>query len=192
MFNDARSRRIVLVAHCILNQNSISGGTADYSGCDPGLVRLLLGAQVGILQMPCPELNCLGLDRGDPRGEERPVLEENTRIRAAMGAAAPARILAGLVEQVVFQVDQYRRNGFVVLGIVGINRSPSCGVELTTLDGQEKPGRGVFLEALDLALRQRGMPLPVVGVRASAPEDARSRVSNLLRIGERAQEPAAK
>lgn len=181
MFNDVRSRRIVLVAHCILNQNAISGGTADYSGCDPGLVRLLLGAGVGILQLPCPELNCLGLDRGDPAGGERPVLEENTRIRAAMGGAAPARILAGLVEQVLFQVQQYRQNGFQVLGIVGINRSPSCGVELTTRDHQERPGRGVFLEALEQALAQRGIQLPVVGVRASQPEDAKTRLSNLLR-----------
>jgi hypothetical protein len=29
MFNDARSKRIVVVAHCLLNQNSISNGAAN-------------------------------------------------------------------------------------------------------------------------------------------------------------------
>ena len=48
---------------------------------------MILDAQVGVVQMPCPELCCLGLDRGDPNGGERPVVVENTRIRRAMGAA---------------------------------------------------------------------------------------------------------
>ncbi len=31
--------------------------------------------------MPCPELCCLGLDRGNILGAESPVVVENTRIR---------------------------------------------------------------------------------------------------------------
>jgi len=34
--------------------------------------------------MPCPELMCLGLDRGNVEGRFSPVVEENTRIRASM------------------------------------------------------------------------------------------------------------
>ena len=30
MFNDGRSKKVVFVAHCFLNQNSISDGTAIY------------------------------------------------------------------------------------------------------------------------------------------------------------------
>jgi hypothetical protein len=104
MFTDVRSKKIVLVAHCVLNQNAIADGTADFAGTDEAVVRRLLEAGIGILQLPCPELNCLGLDRGDPKGGERPLLEENSRIREAMGHTAPARILASLVEQVVYQI----------------------------------------------------------------------------------------
>ncbi len=46
MFQDARSRRVVFVAHCILNQNVISDGTADLPGSDAALVRRLLEAGV--------------------------------------------------------------------------------------------------------------------------------------------------
>ena len=54
----------MLAAHCLLNQNAISDGTADYPGTHEEVARLLLEEGVGILQLPCPELCCLGLDRG--------------------------------------------------------------------------------------------------------------------------------
>ena len=71
MFNDGRSKRVVFIAHCLLNQNSISDGTAVYPAAFKSTVRLLLDADAGIVQLPCPELCCLGLDRGDVRGALR-------------------------------------------------------------------------------------------------------------------------
>lgn len=180
MFTDARSQRIVFVAHCVLNQNAISDGTADFPGVDEAVVRRLLTAGVGIVQLPCPELNCLGLDRGDPEGASRPVIVENSRIRQALGQAAPARILAGLVEQVAFQVEQYHQHGFHLMGLVGINRSPSCGVETTSDHDEEVPGRGVFLEALATELERRGIHLPMVGVKTSLPEATLAHLETLL------------
>ena len=180
MFTDARSRRVVFVAHCVLNQNAISDGTADHPGADAAVARRLLDAGVGIVQLPCPELNCLGLDRGDPGGAGRPVIEENTRIRAALGFAAPARVLAALVEQTVFQMEQYRKHGFEILGVVGINRSPSCGVDTTSLACREAPGRGVFVDALRAELERRGMTIKWVGIKASQPGEAACRIDSLL------------
>ena len=49
MFTDARSRKIVFVAHRVLNQNAISDGTADFPGCDAGLVRQLLQSGVDMI-----------------------------------------------------------------------------------------------------------------------------------------------
>lgn len=30
MFNDGRSKKVIFIAHCLLNQNAISDGTAVY------------------------------------------------------------------------------------------------------------------------------------------------------------------
>jgi len=180
VFTDARSKRIVFVAHCVLNQNAISDGTADFPGTDEAVVRRLLEAGVGIVQLPCPELNCLGLDRGDPEGASRSVIVENTRIRSAMEAAAPGRILGTLVEQVVFQAEQYHRHGFRVLGLIGIDRSPSCGVNTTSRLNQEEPGRGVFIELLRRALADRGLHIDMTGIKASRPDEALRRMESLL------------
>ena len=170
----------MLAAHCILNQNAISDGTADFPGADRELVHRLLQAGIGILQMPCPELHCLGLDRGDPKGGARPVLEENSRIREAMGQAAAARILSTLVERVIFEVEEYRKHGFEIVGLIGINRSPSCGVETTSRLNQEEPGQGVFIEALRAAFAVRGLPVAMIGIKASQPEQAQQSVEALL------------
>lgn len=81
MFTDSRSRRVIFLSHCLLNQNSISDGTADFPSQFDEVIELLMKNRIGIIQLPCPELLCLGLDRGDSNGAKRPVLGENTRIR---------------------------------------------------------------------------------------------------------------
>ena len=84
MFNDGRSKKVVFVAHCFLNQNSISDGTAIYPAANKDVVDFFLNGDIGIVQMPCPEICCLGLDRGNIHGADSPVVVENTRIRSAM------------------------------------------------------------------------------------------------------------
>lgn len=180
MFDDCRSRRVIFIAHCVLNQNAISDGTASFSGANEAIARMLLDAKVGIVQMPCPELNCLGLDRGDPEGARRPLLEENTRIRRSLEQTNAQEGINVLVKQVIFQMEEYRRNGFEILGVIGINRSPSCGVETTSDDEKEIKGEGVFLHALIREIVRHNWRIPIVGVKDSEPEKTAENIRHLL------------
>lgn len=184
MFQDGRSQKVAFLAHCLLNQNAISDGTAVRPAGFPEMVSYLLEHGVGIVQLPCPELLCLGLDRGDPQGAERPVVVENTRIRRAMAQAEPSRRLARLVADTMAQLLEYRRYGFQVVGILGANRSPCCGVDTTSQDDQEVPGMGVFLEALSRRLEEVGWKIPMVGFRGT--DDAVETVQRLLERTEHA------
>ena len=179
MFTDGRSRQVIFLAHCLLNQNAISDGTAEVPAAHREILRTILDAQAGVVQMPCPELCCLGLDRGDPNGGERPVVVENTRIRRAMGEPEAAARMQELTSQVIRQIREYRKHGFTVLGIVGVDRSPCCGVNTTSDQDRELPGRGVFVAAIQTALETAGLAVPVIGVKPSAPE-ALDRVRALL------------
>jgi len=183
MFTDARSKRVILVAHCVLNQNSISDGTADFPGSDRALVELLLASNVGIVQLPCPELMCLGLDRGNPGGAACPLLVENSRIRRAMTRRTVLRRLESLARSVVYQILEYRKHGFDVLGIVGINRSPSCGVETTSRNNREVAGRGVFMEALAGELKRNRAAVRMLGVKAAEQRQARRSLQRLIQAG---------
>lgn len=170
-----------MIAHCLLNQNAISDGTAVCPASFREAVRALLDAEVGVVQLPCPELCCLGLDRGDARGAERPVTVENTRIRRALREPSAGKRLAALAEQAVWQAAEYQRHGFVVLGVVGVDRSPSCGVGTTSDRDLEVPGKGLFMEAISRRLAELGLEIPMLGVRS--PEDAAAKIRALLNAG---------
>lgn len=178
MFTDGRGKKVIFLAHCLLNQNAISDGTAVCPAAFRELVQLLLDREVGIVQMPCPELCCLGLDRGDIHGAERPVVEENTRIRRAMEKNGPRQKREALADLVAEQVQEYHKHGFQVLGIVGANRSPNCGVETTSDFDREVEGRGAFMEAIARRLEAAGISVPMLGLKGS--DDAAQKVAALL------------
>lgn len=178
MFTDIRSKRVIFVAHCVLNQNSISDGTADYPSSNAAVIHALMDSQVGIIQMPCPELCCLGLDRGNIYGAESPVVVENSRIRKEMQKAPASVRLMTLVDQVMLQIEEYHKHGFEIIGIVGINRSPCCGVDTTSDYDAEISGQGVFVSAIQKALAAKNLSIPVIGIKSTT--DAVKRVQALL------------
>lgn len=180
MFTDGRGKKIILVSHCILNQNSISDGTADFPGVLESILELIARSGAGIIQMPCPELLCLGLDRGDIRGGERAVIAENTRIRHDLEKPDSAVIIDHLTDQVIFQIEEYLHNGFTVLGIVGVDRSPSCGILTTSKNDQEVQGEGVFIGALKKKLKNKGIDLKLVGIKTSEMDKAYKSVQSLI------------
>lgn len=180
MFSDNRSKKIILVSHCILNQNSISDGTADYPGTVESILKLLIQSKVGIIQMPCPELLCLGLDRGDVHGGERDVVVENTRIRKNIENPNSIEIINNLVNQIVFQIEEYTRNGFTVIGIIGVNRSPSCGINTTSKNNKEVDGTGVFIEILREALEKKNISIHMIGIKTTETDKALKSIQELI------------
>jgi len=180
MFNDRRSKRIVLVAHCVLNQNAKIDCCAHHPGAIREVAECLVASGIGLLQMPCPELHCLGLDRQADPAAPATVASEDTRVAQSMREPAAAARCGRLVDDVVYQVREYRKHGFDVVGIIGANGSPTCGVETNWRDGCEPPGPGVFIEALQAALRQEGGELPACGIKASEPAEAVSVVRRLV------------
>jgi predicted secreted protein len=181
MFDDKRSKRLVLVAHCVLNQNSISDGTADFPSQFREIVELLSEHEVGIVQLPCPELSCLGLDRRDEQGARRELLAENSRIRGLMEEGRAVEKLRARAEDIAREVAEYRRHGFDVLGLIGIDRSPSCGVETTSRNGREEAGRGVFVTVLEETLRAMGITMEMTGVRTGNVAGSLEHVRELIR-----------
>ena len=104
MFTDGRSKKVIFLAHCLLNQNDISDGTAVY----PAAFR---------------ELCCLGLDRGDVYGAERPVVVENTRIRRAMEEDGPRQRREALADR----SRSIRSTAFKSWASWGLTAPPTAG-----------------------------------------------------------------
>jgi predicted secreted protein len=157
---DKRKRRVIFISHCWLNINARFPEGAAFEGANTALMGALLEEGLGIIQMPCPEYLCLGLEKydyGKVVGED---------LRACFRRTA---------ETVVSQVKDHISLGYDVAGIMGMNPSPSCGVETvkgrgtmegTGTDTSEKPGSGIFIEELRNLLSREGLgEIPVFGIR---------------------------
>lgn len=77
------------------------------------------------------------------------------------------------------QIAEYHKKyGFEILGIVGINRSPCCGVDTTSDYDSEIKGQGIFVEGIQEALAEAKLSIPVIGIKSMT--DGVERVQALL------------
>ena len=67
----------------------------------------------------------------------------------------------------MLQLLEYRKYGFQILGIIGANRSPNCGVETTSDCDQETDGMGLFMEILNRRLAAENLSIPMLGIKGS-------------------------
>jgi len=152
MAQDKRSRKIVVVAHCILNQNSRVQGRAYYAGMINEIVDVIRKYGVGVIQMPCPELTYAGLLR--PSQTRKQYDTPAFRMHCRQIASSTAN-----------QVEEYVRNGFKVLAILSVEGSPTCGVEEANL--------GILMEELQSEMKKRKVEVPMKSVsHISAGQDA--------------------
>jgi uncharacterized protein YbbK (DUF523 family) len=126
---------VVFVSHCLLDANVRYLGGAARSGVVDELVDAVQRAGVGICQMACPEQQAwggilrpwmylaYGADRrglGAIRRLVVPVFLEYTRWR-----------FGRLARRVAAEIADLERAGCEVIGVVGVDGSPSCGVGRT-------------------------------------------------------------
>ena len=180
MFDVYRSKKVIMLSHCLLNQNSISDGTSDFPSQFNEIIEFLMTNCIGMIQLPCPELLCLGLDRRDTHGAKRPLLDENTRIRELMSETGNVQLLQQKAEEMVMQIQEYQKYGFHVLGLIGVDRSPSCGIETTSKNGAEEQGKGIFIEILSETLAKRGITIRMIGTKTSEKETSIEKIRQFV------------
>jgi len=155
---DIRSGKVIFVSHCMLNQNARFVDVADFPAMFEPLMGFLREKQVGIIQMPCPELYCLGLGRSD--------------VRPGLECPQGMERLTRLIGDIIFTIKEYRFQEFEVVGILGKEGSPACGVSETWLDNRHQPGQGVFIRELKKRLKAEKLDFPVRGVADFRQEEA--------------------
>jgi predicted secreted protein len=119
-----RSKKILLVSHCILNQNTVIDDEARAPGAVLSAVEWALKEGFGFLQLPCPEFTFLGLDRPSMTYEQYNTPEYRKHCQE-------------ILLPVLQQAEDYLKNGYEIVGLLGIQSSPSCD-----------PTRGIFIEEL--------------------------------------------
>lgn len=108
-----RSHKVILVSHCILNQNAVVHPLARAQGAFRPLIDLLMDFGFGIVQLSCPETLMCGLKRlpMSKSDYDTPDYKLLCSELAARDTEMVARLKAGNV---------------VIAGIIGIDQSPTC------------------------------------------------------------------
>lgn len=158
--HDVRSRRFVAVIDCILNQNARDLGAARFPAMNFDFLQLCNDQNVGILQMPCPEIAALGFKRSRKPGQT---------IRDVLDTDAGRQRCIEIANDVVDRIEVYLAEGYELLAILGGNPlSPGCAVNDSgaglLIDS------GVFMKELQITLRERGLKACFRGIRDHDPE----------------------
>jgi predicted secreted protein len=135
--HDSRSRRVIFLSHCLLNENTRYLGGACHAGCVPEVVERCVADHLGMVQMPCPEQRAWG-------GVLKPMLLAVYGLRyrspllfllrrplLALFLWHTRRVYRELARRVAAEVTDYVASGMEVTTIVGVDGSPSCGVSTT-------------------------------------------------------------
>lgn len=180
-----RSRKMIFVAHCILNVNvKVEGLATTPAGVDV-LVTELMRRNYGLVQLPCVEIDMLGCRRWGVVKEQLQHQSYRARCRT-------------LLRPLINQALCFSQNGYELCGIIGIDGSPSCGVHHTCSstcwggeigDGyglEEKiptlqtiPAPGVMMEELQELLRCSDLSIPFFALDES---NLQKSTEELLRI----------
>ena len=113
-----RSKKIAIISHCIINQNSVVKGEYKDMNIFFPFIKKLFEENIGILQLPCPETECYGLRRWG-------------HVKEQFDNCGYRKYLEKIVNSFVDIIKEYINNGYEIVGIYGIAGSPSCGVNLT-------------------------------------------------------------
>ncbi|MCS7364099.1 MAG: hypothetical protein NDF54_01510 [archaeon GB-1867-035] len=144
--SDARSGKIVVVSHCILNVHSLEDGLAIYPGLEEDVVKILLERGVGIFQLPCPEMHIFGIFRKPLPKEsyEHPTIRDKYR---------------SIAEAIVEQLLWFKRKGYEIVAVLGAEASPTCGISRVGRwkDPVKKgkfPGDVIFVEGMGVFMEE--------------------------------------
>lgn len=169
--DDGVAPRLLTVSHCLLNPFSQVKDRRHGKEAARYAVSRALQAGVGLLQLPCPEFTAEGPNRWAKTYEQYDTVYFRRHSRE-------------LIEPLVLQLREYLADGAVLVGVIGVEGSPSCGAYRVCIGedwggcfdppGPGEPwlppptakvmGRGVFLETLADALEEQGWAVPVLGV----------------------------
>lgn len=168
-----RKKNIVILAHCLLNCNSKVEGLANYKGGLKELINYIINQNYGIIQLPCPELTLYGVKRWGHVKEQfdTPYYRKHCR-----------EILIPYIDQ----IKDYMKKDYNIKSIIGVDGSPSCGVNNTcfsskwggTLSKERKlkdevcikNQKGIFIEEFENLLDKKNLDIRFNAINEKNPK----------------------
>jgi len=165
-----RGKKIIFVSHCLLNQNARAIGREKYTGSVKDLLELFAEAGVGIIQLECPQIEF-------NNGLDRKAITKNS-----YDTNGYRKSCQKLSSKVMKKIEIYLRKNYRVLGILGIEFSSTCGVHRINSGSRSVPGKGIFIEELEMEMQKKNFQVPIIGVNLNNIYSSIEKVQSLLQF----------
>lgn len=165
-----RSKKVVFVSHPILNQNTMPKGTSKASGVVKEVIDVISEAGIGIIQLPCPETEYVGLDR-------------KTKTKDAMDNKKYRKHCQKMAKAILKQAELYKAKKYSIVGILGVERSPTWAVHQLQNGHRNVPGKGILIEEIENAMRKKNFQIPIVGVDLNNLFSSVEKVQSMVSFG---------
>ena len=164
-------QRILLISHCFLNdaaklRNQNAASISKERDLKRAFIKQMLSQDVELIQLPCPEFLIYGSNRWRHVSNQfnTPHFREESR---------------KMLTPFIMQLEEYCAypDRYEVLGILGIDGSPSCGVNYTcegewggdfmgiqnpssmAASSKKVPKQGIFMDILKEMLHEKHLPV---------------------------------
>jgi predicted secreted protein len=114
-----RSRKVLIVCHCLLNANAKIYPLALTGGVYRDVLEAYIRDGTGLFQLPCPELSYLGVNRWGMTREQY----DHPNFRSHCKE---------ILKHPLNQIEALLHANYEITGVLGMDGSPNCGVHLTS------------------------------------------------------------
>lgn len=162
----AGGRKVVVLAHCMLNQNTKPDRRARFPGVVQPVVEVLAEEGLAIFQLPCPEIGFAGPWRFSQVIQQYDTPKYRAHCRNLVVATVDQ------LDHCLRPADEGRDHRVAVVGVEG---SPSCGITKVgwsqdwrgfpgsvRFDGRYPvgDGAGIFMQELQREVERRQLRMP--------------------------------
>lgn len=137
-----RSKRVIFISHCILNQNTVVCPLARAKGAYTEIIETIMKNGIGIHQLPCPEYRHLGIKR-DPMTKEEYDTEDYRKL------------CKNISIDTIGIMKEYIENAYEIVGLIGVNESPTCSI---------RNSKGIFIEEILQLMNKSNLDIKLLDV----------------------------
>lgn len=164
-----RSKKFIFVPFCLMAQAYQAQGIVKYewkSSIKP-IMQILLDNDINIIQMPCTEASFNNSLIREPKGLSKyntKEFNEHCQMKADI---------------VIKEIKNIIASGYEVIGILGIEQSPSCCVNyIYTNKGNEKR-KGIFIEKVYEGIKEYN--IPIIGINRKSVKKTLIELENIIK-----------
>ena len=170
-----RSNRFVFLPFCVLSQAYQAQGIVkhEWSSSIRPIIELLMNNDINIIQMPCPESSFCGFDKSLIRPPRNIEGYDNNEYKNHC-----KKLANGVIDMIKPMIT----NGYEILAILGIWKSPSCSNSLVHTDeGGLIERKGVFMEEITNFLKESNLNIPIIEINKKDVNEKIIKLENVIK-----------